>query len=70
MISAASPRVGFQSALFASAADLAHRHRDPVFAIVGCSVTTQYGIKTLIDACASPAHGSTIVWVAFALLAS
>ena len=41
-----------------------------VLAAVGCSVTTQYGIKTLIDACASPAHGSTVVWIAFALLAS
>jgi ATP-binding cassette, subfamily B, bacterial len=41
-----------------------------VLAAVGCSVTAQYGIKTLIDALASPAHGSTSVWIAFVLLVS
>jgi ATP-binding cassette, subfamily B, bacterial len=33
-----------------------------VLAAVGCSVTTQYGVKTLVDALASPAHGSSLVW--------
>ena len=41
-----------------------------VLAAVGCSVTTQYGIKTLIDALASPTHGSKGVWIAFVLLVS
>src|SRR3974390_2889187 len=37
-----------------------------VLAAVGCSVTTQYGVKTLIDALAS----RTGVWIAFVLLVS
>jgi ATP-binding cassette subfamily B protein len=41
-----------------------------VLAAVGCSVTTQYGIKTLIDALANPAHSNKGVWIAFALLVS
>jgi ATP-binding cassette, subfamily B, bacterial len=41
-----------------------------VLAAVGCSVTTQYGVKTLVDALASPAHGSSLVWFAFILLVS
>jgi ATP-binding cassette subfamily B protein len=41
-----------------------------VLAAVGCSVTTQYGVKTLVDALASPAHGSSAVWFAFILLVS
>jgi ATP-binding cassette subfamily B protein len=41
-----------------------------VLAAVGCSVTTQYGVKTLVDALASPAHGGSAVWFAFILLVS
>jgi ATP-binding cassette, subfamily B, bacterial len=41
-----------------------------VLAAVGCSVTTQYGVKTLVDALASPAHGGNVVWFAFILLVS
>jgi ATP-binding cassette subfamily B protein len=41
-----------------------------VLAAVGCSVTTQYGVKTLVDALASPAHGGSLVWFAFILLVS
>src|SRR6516162_2374903 len=37
-----------------------------VLVAVGCSVTTQYGIKILIDALAA----STGVWIAFVLLVS
>ena len=41
-----------------------------VLAAVGCSVTTQYGVKTLVDALASPVHGGSAVWFAFILLVS
>jgi ATP-binding cassette subfamily B protein len=41
-----------------------------VLAAVGCSVTTQYGVKTLVDALANPAHGGNAVWFAFILLVS
>jgi ATP-binding cassette, subfamily B, bacterial len=41
-----------------------------VLVAVGCSVTTQYGVKTLVDALASPAHGGSLVWFAFILLVS
>ena len=41
-----------------------------VLAAVGCSVTTQYGVKTLVDALANPAHGGSAVWFAFILLVS
>jgi ATP-binding cassette, subfamily B, bacterial len=41
-----------------------------VLAAVGCSVTTQYGVKTLVDALASPIHGGNAVWLAFILLVS
>jgi ATP-binding cassette subfamily B protein len=41
-----------------------------VLAAVGCSVTTQYGVKTLVDALASSARGTNAVWFAFALLVS
>ena len=41
-----------------------------VLAAVGCSVTTQYGVKTLVDALASLAHGGSLVWFAFILLVS
>ena len=41
-----------------------------VLAAVGCSVTTQYGVKTLVDALANPIHGGNAVWFAFILLVS
>jgi ATP-binding cassette, subfamily B, bacterial len=41
-----------------------------VLAAVGCSVTTQYGVKTLVDALANPTHGGNAVWFAFILLVS
>ena len=41
-----------------------------VLAAVGCSVTTQYGVKTLVDALANPVHGGSLVWFAFILLVS
>jgi ATP-binding cassette subfamily B protein len=41
-----------------------------VLAAVGCSVTTQFGVKTLVDALSAPAHASASVWMAFALLVS
>ena len=41
-----------------------------VLAAVGCSVTTQYGVKTLVDALANPTHGGNAVWIAFILLVS
>ena len=41
-----------------------------VLAAVGCSVTTQFGVKTLVDALSAPAHTSASVWLAFALLVS
>ena len=41
-----------------------------VLAAVGCSVTTQYGVKTLVDALAGPSHGGNAVWFAFILLVS
>jgi ATP-binding cassette, subfamily B, bacterial len=41
-----------------------------VLAAVGCSVATQYGVKTLVDALSAPAHASAAVWFAFALLVS
>jgi ATP-binding cassette, subfamily B, bacterial len=41
-----------------------------VLAAVGCSVTTQYGVKALVDALAGSARESTAVWFAFALLVS
>jgi ATP-binding cassette subfamily B protein len=38
-------------------------------AAVGCSVTTQYGLKYLVDALAdAPMHGSRDVWIGFLLL--
>ena len=39
-----------------------------VLAAVGCSVSTQYGIKFLVDALANDAVRSNLVWSAFALL--
>ena len=41
-----------------------------VLSAVGCSVTTQYGVKTLVDALANPIHGGNAVWFAFILLVS
>src|SRR4029077_20555591 len=41
-----------------------------VLAAVTCSVTTQYGVKTLVDALANPIHGGNAVWFAFILLVS
>src|SRR5262245_64376129 len=41
-----------------------------VLAAVGCSVATQFGVKTLVDALSVPSHASTAVWFAFALLVS
>jgi ATP-binding cassette subfamily B protein len=41
-----------------------------MLAAVGCSVTTQYGVKTLVDALANPIHGGNAVWFAFILLVS
>ena len=41
-----------------------------VLAAVICSVTTQYGVKTLVDALANPTHGGNAVWFAFFLLVS
>src|SRR5262245_36725139 len=41
-----------------------------VLAAVGCSVATQFGVKTLVDALSAPTHASTAVWFAFALLVS
>src|SRR5262245_26031112 len=41
-----------------------------VLAAVGCSVATQYGVKTLVDALSGPSHASTGVWLAFAFLVS
>src|ERR1700754_3401023 len=40
-----------------------------VLAAVGCSITTQYGVKYLVDTLASPV-GSRGVWLAFFLLVS
>jgi ATP-binding cassette subfamily B protein len=40
-----------------------------VLAAVACSITTQYGVKYLVDALAGP-EGSHLVWLAFALLVS
>lgn len=40
-----------------------------VLAAVACSITTQYGVKYLVDALAGPG-GSHLVWFAFALLVS
>jgi ATP-binding cassette, subfamily B, bacterial len=39
-----------------------------VLAAVGCSVSTQYGIKLLVDSLANPAAWSNRVWSAFAVL--
>jgi ATP-binding cassette subfamily B protein len=41
-----------------------------VLAAVGCSVATQYGVKTLVDALSAPTHASAAVWLAFVLLVS
>jgi ATP-binding cassette, subfamily B, bacterial len=41
-----------------------------VLAAVGCSVTTQFGVKTLVDALSAPTHASASVWMAFAFLIS
>jgi len=41
-----------------------------VLAAVGCSVSTQYGIKLLVDTLANPADGTNGVEVAFGLLAA
>ena len=38
-----------------------------VLGAVACSVTTQYGVKYLVDALSAP-NGANAVWVAFALL--
>src|SRR5579862_4052066 len=38
-----------------------------VLAAVGCSVTTQYGVKFLVDALTAPATADT-AWLAFAVL--
>jgi ATP-binding cassette subfamily B protein len=40
-----------------------------VLAAVGCSVTTQYGVKFLVDALSAPAPGSA-AWLAFLVLMS
>src|SRR5579859_6964343 len=39
-----------------------------VLAAVGCSVSTQYGIKFLVDILADYAGGANRIWVAFSLL--
>src|SRR2546423_2192917 len=39
-----------------------------VLAAVGCSVTTQYGVKYLVDALAAGAAAAPAVWLAFLLL--
>src|ERR1700736_5261401 len=39
-----------------------------VLAAVGCSVSTQYGIKFLVDTLAKQAVGANHVWSAFGLL--
>jgi ATP-binding cassette, subfamily B, bacterial len=41
-----------------------------VLAAVGCSVATQYGVKTLVDALANPTPAAQAVWAAFILLIS
>src|SRR6516164_1408671 len=39
-----------------------------VLAAVGCSVSTQYGIKLLVDTLANQPDGADRVWLAFGLL--
>src|SRR5205814_791761 len=39
-----------------------------VLAAVGCSVTTQYGVKYLVDALAAGSAAAPAIWLAFSLL--
>ena len=39
-----------------------------VLAAVICSVSTQYGVKFLVDSLAGPRDGGNTVWTAFAVL--
>jgi hypothetical protein len=41
-----------------------------VFAAVGCSVSTQYGLKSLVDALSAGPDQGTGVWIPFAVLVS